>query len=72
MIEVPAKIWRSKVISKYTTPDLYDHNVGDILNYTQYGKCVYKNDLDWSDNSCRKDIINYDDTTHASELIKGL
>ena len=72
MIEVPPKIWRPKVMSKYTTPDLQDDDVDDILNYSQYGKCVYKNDLNWSDDSCRKDIICYDDATHASELKRDL
>ena len=72
MIEVPAKIWQPKVMSKYTTPVLDDDDVDDILNYAQYGKCVYKNNLNWSDDSCRNDIITYCDATHASELHRDL
>ena len=55
-------------MSKYTTPDLHDDDVDDILNYGQYGKCMYKTKLIWSDDSFRTDIICYDDATHASEL----
>ena len=49
MIEVPPKIWRPKVVSRYTTPLLDDDDIGDILDYGQYGKCVYKPDFDWSE-----------------------
>ena len=33
MIEVPVKIWRPKVISKYTTPELDDKDLDDLLDY---------------------------------------
>ena len=42
MIEVPAKNWRPKVVSKYTTPNLDDKDINDLLDYGQYGNCVYK------------------------------
>ena len=66
------KIWRPTVISKYTTPNLDDKDINDILYYRQYGKCVCKPDLDWNDDSTRVDIITYNKTTHAAELEKDL
>ena len=72
MIEVPQKIWRPRVISKYTTPEFDDDNTDDILDYGQYGKCVYKRKVEWFDNLNRQDIIIYDDAKHASELEKDL
>ena len=72
MIEVPAKIWRPKVVSRYTTPEFYGDDVDGILDYSQYGKCVYKTELHWCDDSERKDIIIFDCAAHSAELIKGL
>ena len=72
MIEVPQKIWRPRVISKYTTPEFDDDNTDDILDYGQYGKCVYKRNTEWFNNLNRQDIIIYDDAKHASELENDL
>ena len=72
MIEVPAKIWRPKIVSKYTTPNLDDKDIDDLLDYSQYGKCVYKQKLEWYDDSTRNDVILYDNTIYASELTKYL
>ena len=36
MIEVHTKIWRPKVISKYTTPHLEDDDVDDISDCGRY------------------------------------
>ena len=70
MMEVLAKIWRPKVVSKYNTPNLDDKDVNDILDYGQYGKCLYKPKLDWNDDSKRHDIIIYDENSHVGELTK--
>ena len=40
MIEVIAKIWRPKMINKYTAKNLEDDDVEDLLDYGHYGKCV--------------------------------
>ena len=48
MIEAPAKIWRPKVASRYTVPDYGDEDIDDIPDYKQYGICVYKTTLKWS------------------------
>ena len=72
MIEVPPKIWQPKVVSCYTTPLLDDGGMYDILNYTQYGKCVYKQNLNWSRGSERNDLISYKCSKHATELKKDL
>ena len=72
MIEVPAKIWRPKVISRYTVPDYEGEDIDDILDYKQYGRCVYKSKLKWSDNSDRKDIILFNEKNHSAELSKDL
>ena len=68
MIEVPAKIWGPKVISKYTSPEYYSNNIDNILDYAQFGNCVYRNNLAWADNSGRSDIIKYNDKEHWEEL----
>ena len=72
MIEVPAKIWRLKVISKYTTPNLDNKDIDDILDYGQYGKCVYKTDFDWSDDFKSVDIITYNKAIRDAKLEKDL
>ena len=72
MIEVQAKIWRPKVVNEYTTPNLDDNDIDDIFYYGQYSKCVYKPNLDWSDDSARMDIITYYEAIHAAELTKDL
>ena len=46
--------------------------MNNILEYDQYGKNVYKPNLDWPDNSQRKDIIVYKETIHAEEVKKNL
>ena len=72
MIEVPAKIWRPKVVSKYTIPDYEGEDVNDILDYKQYGRCVYRNKLTWSNTSIRTDVILFDEVKHSAELKKDL
>ena len=72
MIEVPAKIWRPKVVSRYTVHDYVGKDINDILDYKQYGRCVYKTTLKWSDNSDRTDIILFNDKVHSAELNKDL
>ena len=72
MIVFPAKTWSPKVVSEYTTPNLDNKDVDDILDYDQCGKFLYKPELDWSDDSKRQDIIVYNENDHAAELAKDL
>ena len=72
MIEVPAKISCPKVISKYTTPEYYGDDIDNILNYGQYGNCIYRNNLVWADDSGWTDIIKYNEKDHWEELKKDL
>ena len=72
MIEVSAKIWRPKVVSRYTRPEYHGDNVNGVLDYGQFVKYLYKNNLSWSDNSGREDIIHFDCQVHNAELQKGL
>ena len=72
MIEVPPKIWRPKMISQYTTPEDYGDEVDGILDYSQYGKCVYRNKMTWNNDIKRNDIILYNCTLHGAELDKDL
>ena len=72
MIEVPAKIWRPKVVSRYTTPEFHGDDIDGILDYSQYGNCLYRTDISWSDDSGRDDIINFDCAAHTEELTTGL
>ena len=43
-----------------------------MLDYGQYGKCLYKPKLSWSENTTREDIILFDEADHTSELTKNL
>ena len=44
-IAVLAKNWCPKMISRYTTPDYDNGELDDILDYSQYGKCMYKSNV---------------------------
>ena len=67
MIEV---ICHPKVVSQYKIPEYYDDDIDDLLDYGQYGNCVYKNNLAWSDNSSRNDTISYNKAKHWDGLKK--
>ena len=72
MIEVPPKIWRPKMVSKYTTPDYADNDLDDILDYGKFGRCVYRSDIKWDSGVRRMDRILFDEKEHAKELDKDL
>ena len=72
MIELPANIWIPKVINKYTTPHIKDDDVDNLLDYGQYGKCVYKPKLIRTGNTTGEDIILFDEVNHANEFKKYL
>ena len=63
IIEVPAKIWRYKVISRYRIPKYYGEDIDSILEYGQYGKCVYYRKLTWDEGAPQDDklflMMNY-------------
>jgi len=69
---VPPKIWRPKVPSKYTVPEYVDDDIDNILDYSQYGNCVYRPKLNWIDKNTRDDIIHYKDELHYEELVSNL
>ena len=60
------------MISQYTTPEDYGDEVDGILDYSQYGKCVYRNKMTWNNDIKRDDIILYNCTLHGAELDKDL
>ena len=72
MIEVPAKIWRPKVVSRYRIPEYYGEDIDSILDYGQYGKCLYRTKLSWDEGATRDDKIIFDDELHSAELKKDL
>ena len=73
MIEVPAKIWRPKVINKYTAPDIDDKYLDDLLDYGQYGiTCVYKPTLYWDGGAKRLDLMHFDPSKYCVKLSKDL
>ena len=72
MIEVPARVWRPRVVSRYTTLEYHGDNVNRVLDYSQYGNCLYRTDLSWSDDSVRNDSIHFDGDDHTTELNQGL
>ena len=66
IIEVPPKIWRPKVESRYRMPEYAtDINEG-AWDFSNYGKTVFKPKLDWQDTQ-RDDLINFQDS-HQDEL----
>ena len=42
------------------------------MDYGQFGKCIFKSNLSWTDDSGREDIIFFDCHAHHAELQKGL
>ena len=72
MIEVPGKVWRPKVISRYRTPELCEDDIDGILDYSQCGNCFYRHNLSWIDKSSRQNIIVFDHDLHQAELDKDL
>ena len=72
MIKVPAKIWRPKVVSRYTISDYDGEDIDNILGYQQYGWYVYRNKLTCSDNLKRTDVIVFNEKDHLVELNKDL
>ena len=72
MIEVATKIWRLKVVSRYTTPEYHGDDKDGIPDYSQYGNCLYRTDISWSDYYSRDDIINFDCAAHTNEQTTGL
>ena len=71
MIKLPPKIWRPKVVSKYTIPDLCTDINDGAFDFGQYGKCLYRPPVDWK-NSIRSDIIPFNDAIDMAELQKDL
>ena len=69
---MPAKIWRPKMISRYTTADYDNGALDDLLDYSQYGKCMYKSDVTWDSGSERVDHIHFNESEHQQELHKDL
>ena len=72
MIEVPTKNWRPKVISKYIVPTYCNEYIDSILDYRQYGKCLYRTDISWNKGSILDDIIPFDAACYTFELDKDL
>ena len=70
MIEVPPKIWKPKVISKFRMPENNDIDEG-VFDFRSYGKCVFRPDTCW-DAGTRYDIITFDESKHSAELKKDL
>ena len=52
--------------------DYRGEDIDDIIDYKQYGCCVYKNKLKWSDTSSRTDIILFNEDAHSVESNKDL
>ena len=60
------------MVSQYTVPDYRSEDIDDILDYKQYGHCVYRNKLEWSDTSRRTNIIIFNEEVHSVDLHKDL
>ena len=71
LIDLPPKIWRPKVTSKYTLPDYSNDVDKGIFDYKCYGKCVFRPKHSW-DPGTRSDIITFKKTTDSEELTNDL
>ena len=60
------------MVSRYKTPEYHGDDVDGVLNYSQYGNCLYRIDVSWSDDSGQNDIIHFESAAHTTELTKGL
>ena len=60
------------MVSKYTTPDYDDNDLDDILDYSKFGRCVYRTDIKWDLGAERMDRIFFNDKEHAKEFKKYL
>ena len=60
------------MVSRYTIPDYEGEDIDDILDYQQYGQCVYCNKLTWLDHFKRTDVIIFNEEDHLAELNKDL
>ena len=72
LIEVPATIWRPKVINRDCIPEYYGEDIDSILDYGQYGNYLYGTNVSWDEGVTRDDIIAFDDKLNSTELMKGL
>lgn len=66
LIDIPPKIWRPKVQSKYRLPEYTDDISEGIFDFTHYGKCVFKPKT-W-DSGTRDDIIYFNEKEDTKEL----
>ena len=60
------------MVSKYTTPNYDDNDLDDILDYSKFGRCVYRSDIKWDSGVKRVGRISFDDREYAKELDKNL
>ena len=60
------------MVSKYTTPDYDNGELDDILDYGQFGRCIYKSNMKWDSSVKRMDRILYNESEHRMELDKDL
>ena len=60
------------MVSKYTTPDYTDDNVDGIINYGQFGRCVYRANTKWDSGVKRIDTILFEESKHSAELNEDL
>ena len=71
MIKLPPKIWRPKVVSKYTIPDLCTNINEGAFDFGQFGKCFYRPPSRWKNFVC-SDIIPFNDAIDMAELNRDL
>ena len=70
-INLPRKVWRTKIVNKYTIPNFNDDISDDVFDFSQYGKCMQRKQLPWIPTQ-RKDIIHYKTSLHLPELQRDI
>ena len=58
------------MVRKYITPDYGNGELDEILDYSQFGRCMYKSDVSWDSGVKRMDRILYNESEHKTELDK--
>ena len=71
IIEVPPKVWRPRVTSKYKPPEYADDINDKFFDCKQYGKAVLRPKTPWATKG-HKDIILFDESSNNDELQKNL
>ncbi len=71
LIDIPPKIWRPKVKSKFQLPEYANDISEGVFDFEHHGKCVFRPKLTWTPGK-RDDIITFDAAKDMPQLLADL